>query len=274
MQVRYTNKYKDSIEINSNPSSLRLYDLEGRCGLSNEISVSKTTYTDGVIINSTTLGQRDLIIVGKIISNNKVEIESIKRKLIRTFTVKDNGTLYFKNNDDSNEYCIDAIVSNAPIFTSVSYNVIDFIIELVAPNPYWRNKTEARIEIASIKGSFHFPLNLPTIKGYREPNLIVNCNNVGDVDSGMRVEFYAKEPVLNPSLFDINTRQFIKINNAGEKSIISIIEGVETKILHLLDLNSSFLQLSRGDNLLKYEADEGVEFLFCDIYYSPKYLGV
>ena len=287
MQIKYINKYKDSIVIDSKPSSLRLYDLEGRCGLSNDISISKTTYIDGVNINSTSLSYRELTIVGKIISNDKVEIENIKRKLIRTFTVKDKGTLYFKSNDTSEEYCIDTIVSNAPVFNQESFNVVDFIIELVAPNPYWRSQREARLEIAQTKGNFRFPLNLPTIKGKKESSLFVNFNNIGDVDSGMRIEFYAKEEVLNPSLFDVSTRQFIKINklmakderivintNHGEKNIISIVGGVETKILQYLDFESSFLQLSRGDNLLRYGADSGVEFIVCDLYYSPKYLGV
>ena len=287
MQVKYINKYEDSIIIDSKPSSLRLYDVEGRCGLSNDISVTKTTYTDGVIINSTTLGQRDITIIGKIISNNKTEIENIKKKLIRTFTVKDKGTLYFKSNDEVEEYCIDTIVSNAPIFSQASYNIIDFIIELVAPNPYWRNKSEVRFEASKITSNFRFPLNLPTAKGYKDTSLFVNCNNIGDVDSGMRIEFYAKDPVLNPCLFNVNTRQFIKINklmdageriiintNAGEKSIISVVEGVETKILQYIDFNSNFIQLNRGDNLLKYQADEGIEYLTCNIYYSPKYLGV
>lgn len=287
MQIRYVNKYKDSIELNSNPSSLRLYDLEGRDGLQNEISVSKTTYVDGIGINSTTVGQRDMAIVGKIISNNILEVENIKRKLLRSFTLKDKGVLYFKNNSESKEYCIDVVVSNAPMFTNISYNVIDFIIELVAPLPYWRDKLEAKTEIAKIKGSFHFPLNLPAIMGYKQPNLIVNCKNVGDVDTGMRIEFYAKNPVLNPGLFDVNTRQFIKVNkqmvkgeriilntNAGHKNITSVVDGIETKILHLIDFSSNFIQLQRGDNLLRYQADEGIDFLTCDIYYSPKYLGV
>ena len=287
MQIKYTNKYKDSIVIDSKPSSLRLYDLEGRSGLANDISSIKTTYTDGIIINSTSLGQRDLVITGKIISNNKNEVENLKRKLIRTLTVKDKGTLYFKNSDTSQEYCIDVIVSNAPVFNNESFNIIDFIIELIAPSPYWRSQSEARLEIAQTKGNFRFPLNLPTIKGKKESSLFVNFNNIGDVDSGMRIEFYAKEEVLNPSLFDVSTRQFIKINklmakderivintNHGEKNIISIVGGVETKILQYLDFESSFLQLSRGDNLLRYGADSGVEFLVCDLYYSPKYLGV
>ena len=67
----------------------------------------------------------------------------------------------------------------------------------------------------------------------------------------------------------------ITINtNVGKKYITSNLNGVETKILHLLDFESDFLQLKKGDNLFRYNADEGIDFLTCNIYYSPKYLGV
>ena len=128
---------------------------------------------------------------------------------------------------------------------------------------------------------------MPTMVGTKESSLFVNCNNTGDVDSGIKIEFYAREEVLNPTLIDTHTNQVIKVNkrmakderiiintNAGDKSIISIVDGVETKILQYLDFESSFLQLNRGDNLLKYQADEVINFLTCDIYYTPKYLGV
>lgn len=291
MQIRYTNSFNNNITINSKPSSLRLLDLEGRDGLENQISTTKTTNIDGIIVNSTTVGNRDLAIVGNIYSKNVSEIEKIKRDLISIFTIKEHGALYFKDTDDSKEYCIECIVSNAPKFTVNDYGIIKFRIELIAPIPFWTDALDAKVEIAQIKGSFHFPLIIPktqgTILGYKQPSLIVNCNNQGDVNTGMRIEFYANNPVTNPSLFDVNTRKYIKINksmvkdekiiintNVGKKSIVSIINGVETKILHLFDFSSDFLQIYKGDNLLRYNADSGIEFLTCNIYYSQKYLGV
>ena len=48
--------------------------------------------------------------------------------------------------------------------------------------------------------------------GYREPSLIVNTNNIGDVKTGMRIEFKALGTVVNPKLVNIETQDFIKIN--------------------------------------------------------------
>ena len=287
MQIKYINENNKSIELNTKPSFLRLYYVEGKDGLSNQISSSKITFTDGINVFNTTINERSLAIIGKIISKDKEQVANIKRNLIETFNVKSNGLLIYKDTEESKEYCIDCIVTNGPKFTVNGYGVIDFIVELVAPYPFWRDKKEAKVEIAQIKGSFHFPLNIPTIMGYKQPSLIVNCNNTGDVEVGMRIEFIAKKELKNPSLFDVNTRKFIKINknmargekitintNIGKKYITSNLNGVETKILHLLDFESDFLQLKKGDNLFRYNADEGIDFLTCNIYYSPKYLGV
>ncbi|MGL5718842.1 MAG: phage tail family protein [Paraclostridium sp.] len=287
MQIRYINQYNKEIKFDTKPSSLRLYDLEGRSGLQNNISFSNTTYIDGSTVNSQVINKRDMSIVGKIISRNVLEVDQIKRDLTSTFTLKGEGILFFKDNENSKEYCIRCVVSKGVVFSQDDYGIVSFIIELISPNPFWKDGAEAKVEIANIKGAFHFPLRLPTIMGYKEPSLIVNCNNTGDVNIGMRLEFIAKNPLTNPSLFDVNTRQYIKINkamvkgekiiidtNIGQKGIVSVIDNVETKILHLMDFDSSFLQLQKGDNLYRYNADTGIEFLTCNIYYSPSYLGV
>ena len=286
MQIRYVNKFNNSITFDSKPSTLRLYGVDGKDGLKNQISTTKTTYVDGVNVSSATVNERSLSIIGKIFSKDKSEVERIKRDLIKAFTIKGEGVLYYMETEDSKEYCIDCIVSNAPIFSQNDYGITNFIIDLVAPMPFWRDKLESKTEVAQIKGSFHFPLNLPTMMGYKQPGLIVNCNNVGDVNVGMRIEFIAKSQLTNPSLFDVNTREFIKINkvmvagekivintNAGKKSITSVLNNVETKILHFIDFSSSFLQLQKGDNLLRYDAEEGLQFLTCNIYYSPTIFG-
>lgn len=287
MQIKYTNKYGQEVVISDKPSSLRLYDLEGKCGVLNEISSSKNTYMDGVNVNATTVNERELILTGKIISSNKSEVESIRRKLLSTFTPKGKGKLYFKENENSKEYLIETIVSSAPVFLSVDFNVTEFVIELIAPDPYWRDTYEGKVNIANIQGKFSFPLNLPTLMGTKKPNLIVNCANNGDVPTGLRIEFTALSQVVNPSLFNINTREYIKVNitlnsgdkivintNQGRKSVVVIANNIETKILHLLDFNSTFLQVEKGDNLFRYDAEVGIERLTCNLYYSPKYLGV
>ena len=154
-----------------------------------------------------------------------------------------------------------------------------------------RNILESKINIALWKGRFKFPLIIPKdvgiIVGLREPSLIVNVNNTGDVKCGIIIEFKAKGSLRNPSLYNVNTREYIKINkemvagevikvntNIGSKKITKVLSGVETNILNYIDLNSVFLQLDVGDNLFRYDAEENLNNLEVSIYYNPYYLGV
>lgn len=168
-----------------------------------------------------------------------------------------------------------------------------FVIDIVCPDPYWKDITKNKSEIALWKGMFHFPLLIPKqkgiIMGLKQPSLIVNVYNKGHVETGMMIEFRAKGTLSNPSLFNVNTRESIKINksmvagevikvntNYGEKRIENILNGVTTNILNLIDLGGgdTFLQLDVGDNLLRYDADINPSNLEINIYFSPKYLGV
>ncbi|BDR75753.1 hypothetical protein N071400001_14770 [Clostridium tetani] len=126
--------------------------------------------------------------------------------------------------------------------------------------------------------------------GHREPSLIVNVNNNGQVKTGMIIEFFARGTVVNPSLFNVNTREFIKINksmvagekiivntNFGKKKILSVNNGIETDAVNYLDIEGggdTFLQLDVGDNLFRYDAYENLNNLETTIYYNNNYLGV
>jgi len=103
----------------------------------------------------------------------------------------------------------------------------------------------------------------------------------------MEIRFKALATVVNPLLFNVNTQEELKINKTmtageaiivtthfGNKRVESWLNGVSTNAFNWLDLSSNFLQLDPGDNLFRYDADEGLDNLEVDIYYIPQYLGV
>ena len=70
----------------------------------------------------------------------------------------------------------------------------------------------------------------------------------------------------------MTANETITINtNYGEKSVISSVYG---NILNLLDAESTFLQLSRGINTIKYDAESNLNGLVVTMYYYEKFLGV
>nr|WP_076177915.1 phage tail domain-containing protein [Clostridium botulinum] len=215
-----------------------------------------------------------------------------RQSLISFFNPKNKGKLTV-------DYCglQRAIEHEIEEFNSKLTNVYDdlsFTVDLICPNPYWTYVEFNKKQIALWKGDFHFPLVISINKGitmgHREPSLIVNVLNNGQVKTGMIIEFFARGTLSNPSLFNVNTREFIKINkgmaagekfiintNVGKKKILQNLNGIGTDILNYLDIvggGDTFLQLDVGDNLFRYNADSNLDNLEINIYFSPQYLGV
>lgn len=199
------------------------------------------------------------------------------------------GYLIYK--DDTKERKVKCLVSKLPFFGLTEDTVDDCLISLTACNPYWEELQEIKAEIALWIGSFSFPLEIIESgieMGYRMPSLIVNVLNEGDSPSGMRIEFKALATLDTPSILNVNDQtQFIRINKTmvagevisittgyGNKRVESTLNGVATNAFAYIDLGSTFMQLDVGDNLLRYDAVNGLDNLVVSIYFVPMYLGV
>ena len=183
-------------------------------------------------------------------------------------------------------------IDDAPIFKRKPI-FEQFTVSLSCLNPFWREETETREDIATWIGGFEFPVpdGLELYDGweigYRQPSLIVNVYNSGDVKSGIRIEFRAIGAVTNPVLLNVDTREFIKLNISlvagdvltvstgyGEKAVKLNRGGTITDAFRYLDVDSSYLQIAVGDNLFRYSADANAENLEVSIYHNNLYLGV
>ena len=168
---------------------------------------------------------------------------------------------------------------------------MQYSIPITCCNPFWKEETEARDDIAAWVPSWEFDFELPENgieMGYREPSVIVNVYNEGDVSSGMRIEFRAVGTVVNPILLNLNTKEYIKmidttmvagdvitINTGyGRKGVTLTREGEEVDYFRHIDIDSTFMQLDIGDNVFRYDAESGASALEATIYHYNKYLGV
>lgn len=258
-----------------------------------EIYMQKSPFQDGQTYIDNTLSERAISVEAVILSDQQF-IHGYRRQLIQALSPKPGlGTLIFDNGAKTLQ--IKAILDGAPIFpTGNSNKGLHFqrvLLNFLCPDPYWQELNSILYEVAIWLGAFEFPLEIPIDigieMGYREDSLITNIHNAGDVPCGMEIRFRSVATVTNPSLYDINKREFIKINkvmDAGEvliitthfanKKIKSTKGGITENAFQWLDIDSTFLQLEPGDNLLRYDADDGLESLEVKVYYTPQYLGV
>jgi len=286
-KLTYTNERGQSLTF-GDAAPLLVTKIDGLGSPQNEIYRQKSPYQDGATVTHTVLGERELVLEGVILASRQ-DRQKYRQVLLQTFNPKSRGTLVYENGSVRKK--IKCVPELAPSFPSnMQMNYQQFFITLLCPNPFWQDVERTKAEIAIWWGALEFPLELVADGielGFREPSLIVNIYNPGDVPCGMEIRFKALATVVNPSLFNVNTREFLKINKTmtaeevlkvtthfGNKRVESHLNGVTSNAFNWLDLGSTFLQLDPGDNLLRYDADEGLDNLEVDIYYTPQYLGV
>ena len=263
----------------------RLLNIEGIESGEYEIYTIDNVMGDGITVTNRRIKYRSIILEVEY-TGNRQELE--RPKLANFFNLYNSGKLII--NYQGTERLINYVVEGYKAKSKNLYEPFKFLVALICPNPYWQDVVETKEEIAIWRPAFEFPLELieeGIEMGYREPSLIVNIYNEGDVACGMKIQFKALATVVNPSLFNINTREYFKINKTmsageiitvttgfGDKKVYLDSNGVVTNAFNYIDLNSTFLQLEVGDNLFRYDADEGIDNLEVSIYYTPQYLGV
>lgn len=281
----YTNERGQSVTL-GNSAPFVVTKVDGLGSPQNEIHSQKSPYQDGVTVVNSTLAEQVLAIEGVILGPER---EMYRRKLLQAFNPKLDGVLRYESGQISREIaCVPELAPSFPGEHGKSYQV--FLINLICPNPFWQDINTTKEEIAIWRGSFELPMELleeGIEMGYREPSLIVNVFNSGDVPCGMKIQFKALATVVNPSLFNVNTREYFKINRTMEAGEVITVtthfqkkrvelnkNGVVSNAFNWIDFQSTFLQLDVGDNLLRYDASSGLDNLEVSIYHTPMYLGV
>ncbi|MCD3217825.1 phage tail family protein [Clostridium botulinum C] len=267
-----------------------LTKIEGTGSPKSTILSSKAPGQDGKSYHGSLLEERILPINGGIVGTDIEDMYRKRQELCSIFNPKIEGQLIYIN--DAGEHSINVVVESSPSFKNQVANIQEFLIQLYCPNPYWMDLYEEKEEIALWVGDFHFPLIMPQetgiIMGHRISNLIVNACNRGDVECGMRIEFKALATVVNPSLYNVYTQKHLKVKRtlqAGDKLVINTSfgnkrvemiksNGTKINVFNYIDLASEFLQLAVGDNLLRYDAEKGLDNLEMALYYKPLYIGI
>lgn len=287
-KLTYRNESGDTLTFGDKAPFL-ITKIEGLGSPKNEIHKSKSPYQDGTTITHATLEERELVLEGVILYAKREERQRYRDRLIKVFNPKLKGELIFER--DGTKKKIECVVEQAPYFPSNMQEPYQmFSLIFICPDPFWQDINTTKEEVAIWRGAWEFPWEIieeGIELGYREPSLIINVLNKGDVTTGMKIQFKALATVENPSLFNVNTREYFKVNKTMEAGEVITVtthfqnkrvelnkNGVTSNAFNWIDLGSTFLQLDVGDNLFRYDADEGLDNLEVLIYFTPQYLGV
>lgn len=283
-KLTYINPRGESIAF----SHASVYFAENFTGLNtvrNTIQAISSAGQDGETDIASKRDSGDIGIYGGINETDPDKIKKYCRQFCRILVPKQRGTLVYEYGDFKR--IIDCRVQEADVFKARDIYT-DFMVAFYCPYPFWREEHETRTDVAAWIGGFEFPepdgLEIPEDGmefGYREPSLIVPVYNSGYIETGMRVVFRAIGSVTNPSVLNVNTQQYMKLNmemeagdvvtvNTGfnKKGITLTRSGVTSNIFRKRAAGWTWLQLAPGDTLIRYDADANIDNLEVTIYHD------
>lgn len=248
----------------------------------------------GETVQNVELGTRDVYIIGWVIGKDEEHIS--KNKSFLNMFVNPQQSLDLIYNNYKMNFTPSSTVKYGITIQENNNKMCKFKIDGVAYNPVFTNVKEDVEDIASTRPYFHFPLIINSedqvppqiVFGVRIKKLTSTIINDGQVPVGIKLVFKANGEVVNPVLYDIKDQtRFLRIikvlepgeevdinTERGERSIIGKLNGEEINYAKYRDLDNTWLQLDIGENIFRYDADEGVDNLDVLIYYNNKFLEV
>lgn len=284
-KLRYINSLGVELTLtNSAPFLLQNFDESE----SVNIITIKGAVQDGSTYLDNTLDIKDISIEFGIIANSESELIQYRDSVRKILNPK-LGEGYLVYEDDEKERTIKCILNALPTFkTMPGYHgqngkMGSCLISLTAHNPYWfddENSEEVTSWIGGCKFKFKLPFKLKT-RGDKTKNIY----NDGDVETPLEIIF--KGPAVNPSIINLTTNEFIKVNRTlgsddtlyittdfNNKKVEIESNGVRTNAFNYIDLDSTFFSLDIGDNMLEYTNDNVLDSNRVIIKYKIRHLGV
>ncbi len=283
MVITYTNSNGESLTLQSKRPFF-LTKVEGTGKLRQTINTFKAPEQDGAFYISSTMDMRNITLEGTVVATTADQAYEERKRLLRVFTPKASGTLIYHNTQ------IPCIVEEAGFVVGISERSPVFFISLLCPSPFFQTLEDVRVELATWLKKFSFLLEIPESGmefGVREPSQIITVDNFGDVSCGCKIVFKALGTVVNPELMNVDTVEVVKLNKAmtaGEeihvythfagKKVQDVKGDTISNAFYLLDTDSTFIQLSAGRNMLRYNAEDNLDLLEVSIFFRPQFLGV
>ena len=175
-------------------------------------------------------------------------------------------------------------------------------VSILCPDPFFYSKNTYETIFYGVQPLFEFPfenasieeplIEFGEIRQYTEGDVYYD----GDIEVGVTIKIHAIGPAKDITIYDLNSRETILIEDeklreiipegivagddiiittmAGKKGVDLIRSGISTNILSSLGKYITWFTISKGDNLFAYRAVEGLENLQFSIQYKMAYEGV
>lgn len=277
-------------------SGLAISSIDGLGPVAASINSSESATMDGVVFNSARVSSRNIVF--HFIMMWADTIEESRLIAYKYFPIKRQITMQFDT--DNRSVLIQGVVeSNEPeIFSEMQTTAVS----IICPYPYFISTDINEMVFFGVEPLFEFPfsnedLTLPLIElseFSRESGRVIDY--VGDADVGILFDIYTTGMVGDLTLYNNGTGETMKILESkmrsitgsqispgdeilistvrGDKYAVLIRDGQQTNILNCLDKDSDWIQLTRGENVLGYQASSGSDYIIFKAYSQILYEGI
>ena len=281
-KVVITNKNGESITL-GNQSPYYLEIIDGVSNIPVTIENQKSPKQDGSTYIDNMLESRAISIEGVIVTrNNPNEVLKCRRKMQRVLNPKIGEVIITYYHEDMVKE-IKGIVENTPVFPSGEGNkgiyYQKYLLHLLCHQPFWLDTYYESREMSYIMGGLKFRLFLPT--SFSDRGFKRKAVNEGDVSTPVTIEF--RGPAINPTVTNLTTGEFIKVNRElGEDDILTVSTAFGEKYVringenafHYIDLESVFWSLVPGLNVLSYKSNNDSINTRVTVKWRNKYVGL
>lgn len=261
-----------------------------------DINTTNMATSDGSIYNSARVEQRNIVLT--LMFTLADSIEDTRQRTYKYFPIKKPVGLLFET-DNRMLKTTGYVESNEPnIFSSSEMTQLS----IICPDPYFYSEAVNTTVFSGMEPLFEFIFSNESLEDpLLEFGLIHESTEQtvyydGDADTGVTITIHALGPVQNITVYNIETREKMRIDTAklaaltgsglgvsddiiiktsrGEKSIQLLRSGQYTNILNCLDRGSDWFTIRKGDNIFAYTAELGEENLTFTIENRIVYEGV
>ena len=230
----------------------------------------------GSTVESKTVQPRPVTISGIIVGTDQ---DARKETLMSVIRPDLAGKLY------ADDYYLSVYVTATPTIEPRE-KFARFQFSITAPYPYWQKDNTVSTPLTGVEKLFKFPWNIskPFKFGKTMVNQFINIYNGGQLPVPFTATFFAKNDVVNPKITNVKTGETLIVNKtivAGERVVVEITHdrtyvtsSEDGNIRGALDLDSTLFRLGVGDNILKPEAEAGIEQLEVEINFATEIVGV
>lgn len=291
--LRITNAFSDS--INFSPPFFLGEDVNFT-GLPAEVHALEVA-SDGARYQSTKLRVRQLDIPFYIrnVNTDSASMAFYRDQLFTVLNPARNPMRIDFETVGGGTFYVTAQLTSAPLlpsgFQNTNRGFSRGLLQFSAADPYIYSADQTMVTLAGWQDLFQFPLEIDIEKqvgmGDRIHNTAVSVVNGGHVDAGMVMTFASSGSVQNPQVLNAVTYELLKLSFqmvAGDIITVSTYQGRRSALLyrgnewsnifHAVTLDSVFLRLAVGENILIANAEENVDALSMLISYGIVQLSI